>query len=176
MHDVDDALPNTQPGGSQSINTTSQGSTKAPEDSVVPVDGKGLMDNEVIESYPVPINIIINKEGMNGALAFEVVADDGDIQISRMYHYFKKEWADAETEKQDYAHKITYTGPAYGSLDEDLQRLVEDYLRERGVDTMLAQWVPEYIDFKEQREYMKWLDGKENTCIRLELRLTLSQM
>lgn len=163
MHDIDDVLPDTQSGGAQSKNTTHQGSTKAPEDSVAPADGKELMDNEVVKSYPVPINIIIEKEGMDGALAFDVVAEDGDIQILRIYHYLKKEWANAKTAEQNYAHKAMYTGPPYGNLDEDLQRLVEDYLRERGMNTTLAQWVPEYVDFKEQREYMRWLGGKENT-------------
>lgn len=38
--------------------------------------------------------------------------------------------------------------------------MLERYLEERGINTALALWVPEYIDFKEQREYLDWLSSK----------------
>jgi complement component 1 Q subcomponent-binding protein len=161
MYGMDDLLPDTQPVGKLFKNVNNQNGTKVPEDNIAPVDGAELIDSGVAKSYPVPMNIIIEKESMEGALAFGVAADDGDIRISRISHYSKKEWTSANMTEQRYAHEASYTGPAYGNLDEDIQRLVEDYLRERGINTALAQWVPEYIDFKEQREYMKWLDGKK---------------
>lgn len=161
MHDID-VLHDSQASGTQTNNATKQGGKKAPEHGVAPTDGKDLMDNEGAKSYPVPINIIIEKEGVDDTLAFDVFADDGDIQISRIYYYSKKERANVKTVKHDYTCMTAYTGPVYGNLDEDLQRLMENYLRERGINTTLAQWVPEYIDFKEQREYMKWLSGKKN--------------
>ena len=54
----------------------------------------------------------------------------------------------------------------YKSADkaaQDLQVLLERYLEERGINTALALWVPEYIDFKEQREYLDWLASKLDT-------------
>jgi len=45
-------------------------------------------------------------------------------------------------------------------LDEDLQLLLERYLDERGINTALALFVPDYVDFKEQREYLSWLSSK----------------
>jgi complement component 1 Q subcomponent-binding protein len=50
-----------------------------------------------------------------------------------------------------------YSGPPFPQLDEDLQVLLESYLAERGVDTELAIFIPEYIDVKEQKEYLGWL-------------------
>ena len=38
--------------------------------------------------------------------------------------------------------------------------MLERYLDERGINTELALWVPEYIDFKEQREYIDWLSSR----------------
>ncbi len=54
----------------------------------------------------------------------------------------------------ELSHKAenVYPGPPFGSLDEDLQVLMERYLEERGITQALAVFVPDYIDMKEQRE------------------------
>lgn len=52
-----------------------------------------------------------------------------------------------------------YLGPPFGNLDEDLQVILERYLDERGINTALALFVPDYVDYKEQREYVTWLNG-----------------
>ena len=53
--------------------------------------------------------------------------------------------------------ETAYTGPPFQQLDEEVQSLMESYLDVRGVNTALALFVPEYIDVKEQREYLGWL-------------------
>lgn len=50
-----------------------------------------------------------------------------------------------------------YPGPPFGSLDEDLQVLMERFLEERGINETLAAFVPDYVDAKEQQEYLRWL-------------------
>jgi complement component 1 Q subcomponent-binding protein, mitochondrial len=59
----------------------------------------------------------------------------------------------------DVAHKRgdAYPGPAFGTLDEDLQILMERYLEERGITQALAVFAPDYMDVKEQKEYVRWL-------------------
>jgi complement component 1 Q subcomponent-binding protein len=52
-----------------------------------------------------------------------------------------------------------YTGPPFNNLDEDLQILLEKYLEERGINTRLALFIPDYIDHKEQKEYIRWLNS-----------------
>jgi complement component 1 Q subcomponent-binding protein, mitochondrial len=54
-------------------------------------------------------------------------------------------------------HENLYTGPPFEQLDEELQSLMEQYLEKRGMDTSLAMFIPDYIDVKEQKEYLKWL-------------------
>lgn len=34
---------------------------------------------------------------------------------------------------------------------------MEQYLDERGINTNLAVFIPDYIDVKEQKEYLAWL-------------------
>ena len=50
-----------------------------------------------------------------------------------------------------------YTGPPFQQLDEDVQGLLEQYLDVRGINAALAQFIPDYIDVKEQKEYLGWL-------------------
>ena len=102
---------------------------------------------------------MIEKVG-KGTLQIETTAQDGEIVIDNVYFFKDAELADAKTAELDWKRRNLYEGPPFGNLDEDLQVLLERYLDERGVNTALAMWVPEYIDFKEQREYLNWLSSK----------------
>lgn len=79
------------------------------------------------------------------------------IVIENVYYFPDAKLADAKTADQDWTRRGLYSGPPFGNLDQDLQVMLEGYLDERGVNTALALWVPEYIDFKEQKEYLTWL-------------------
>ena len=105
------------------------------------------------------MNVTIEKPG-KGAVQIETVAQDGMIAIDNVYFFPEAELADAKTAEKDWVRRGMYTGPPFGNLDEDLQVLLERYLDERGVNTALALFVPDYIDYKEQREYLNWLSSK----------------
>jgi complement component 1 Q subcomponent-binding protein len=59
-----------------------------------------------------------------------------------------------------HARQHVYAGPPFGNLDSDLQAMLERYLDERGINAQLATFVPDYIDYKEQREYVQWLESE----------------
>ena len=82
------------------------------------------------------------------------------VVIENVYYHANAALADETTADAAFARKAAYSGPPFGNLDEDLQVLLERYLDERGVNTALALFVPDYIDFKEQREYLSWLSSK----------------
>ncbi|KAI4206901.1 MAG: hypothetical protein LQ346_000843 [Caloplaca aetnensis] len=166
------AETNVQSGGANTKGAINQGRTKggnfavAPEDSVAPSDredgsyedsGSGG-EGESEPSFPARIHVNVAKAG-KGILQLEVVAQDGEVMIDNVYYYQKPELADAKTAEFDWARRNLYTSPPFGNLDEDLQVLLERYLDERGVNTALALWIPEYIDFKEQKEYLNWLSN-----------------
>ncbi|KAL6721226.1 Mitochondrial acidic protein mam33 [Lecanora helva] len=141
----------------------------APEDRVAPADREELMDDESAAadnedgenaepSFPARVNVVIEKKGQ-GSMQVETTAQDGEIVIDNVYYYKEGGLADAKTAEAAWKRKHLYEGPPFGNLDEDLQVLLERYLDERGVNTALALWVPEYIDFKEQREYLNWLSN-----------------
>ena len=173
----DDSIPeaSAQSGGANTKGAVTAGHTKggniniAPEDRVAPTDREELADDESAPpndedepSFPARINVMIEKVG-KGTLQIETTAQDGEIVIENVYYFKDAELADAKTAELDWKRKDLYEGPPFGNLDEDLQVLLERYLDERGINTALAMWVPEYIDFKEQREYLNWLSSKSTS-------------
>ena len=168
----EDLLPDTQSGGAQSKGAINQGKTKGGNFSVQPEDQVGATDEAELQdeesgnddgsqdpSFPARVFVVIEKPG-KGALQVETVAQDGEILIEDVNYFPKAELADPQTIEHDWSKRNLYTGPPFGNLDEELQVLMERYLEERGINTALALWIPEYIDFKEQREYLNWLSSK----------------
>jgi len=114
--------------------------------------------NEEEPSYPARVNVVVEKAG-KGALAIETVAQDGMIVIENVYYYKDAAHAYAKTVDKVHERQDLYVGPPFNNLDEDLQILLERYLEQRGINTALAIFVPDYIDMKEQREYLGWLSN-----------------
>lgn len=110
----------------------------------------------------------------------ETLAQDGLIQIENVSYFDKAELANANTAEKEWTRQSLYAGPPFGNLDEELQILLERYLDERGIDAALASFVPDYIDYKEQKEYVRWLGSKlkpfiyiQTTYLSLRVGLTL---
>jgi complement component 1 Q subcomponent-binding protein len=149
-------------GDEEDSDNINQGNEKdfkvAPEDSVAEADNEGLGEGDQEQSFPARVNVIVEKPG-KGALAVEAIAQDGMIMIENAYFYGDASLAHAKTADKIHARQDLYVGPPFSNLDEDLQVLLERYLEERGVNTALAIFVPDYIDMKEQKEYLNWLSN-----------------
>ncbi|RYP23478.1 hypothetical protein DL767_008794 [Monosporascus sp. MG133] len=125
-------------------------------------DEAGLDDaEESMNSVPCRLNIVVEKEG-KGALNIEAVAQDGQIMVENFYYFKDPKLAHGQSAEVAHAAQDVYPGPPFGTLDEDLQILMERYLEERGVSQTLAIFVPDYMDLKEQREYHAWLKDVKN--------------
>ena len=159
-----------QSGGAQSKSVVNAGRTKnnnikvAPEDSVSPADRDELAEDDDAEdgeddpSVPIRIEVTVTKSGQ-GALQFDAMANDGMIIIDNVYHYADASLANTKSADQELARQHLYLGPPFANLDEDLQVLFERYLDERGINTSLALFIPDYVDYKEQKEYLRWLNS-----------------
>jgi complement component 1 Q subcomponent-binding protein len=113
-------------------------------------------DEEQDQSFPARLNIVIEKPG-KGAMAVESMVQDGMVIIDNVYYYADASHATAKSAEKAHERQDLYAGPPFGNLDEDLQVLLERYLEERGINTAMAIFVPDYIDMKEQKEYVRWL-------------------
>jgi complement component 1 Q subcomponent-binding protein len=68
--------------------------------------------------------------------------------------------AEPKTYEAEVKRRPVYGGPPFGDLDEELQLQMQEYLANRGINDALAGFVAEYIDYKEQAEYVRWLTSE----------------
>lgn len=133
----------------------------APEDELEG-EGEGEEGAEDGETdYPVRVNVIITKP-KSGALNFETVAHQGQLMVENVYYYKDATLAEGKTAEKAHERQSLYAGPPFHNLDEELGQLLERYLDERGVNTALALFVPDYVEMKEQKEYLRWLENVQS--------------
>ena len=180
MYDDVDEIAEGQSGGASTKGAINQGNKSdgnfrvAPEDRVAPADREELddeYDEESGQGFPARANIRIERPG-KGALAIEAVIQDGDIVIEDVAHFANAELAEPKTAEQSWSRQAQYTGPHFNQLDEDLQILLERFLEERGINTRMALFIPDYIDHKEQKEYIRWLKSESFSVLSCSRLLT----
>ncbi|KAJ5572932.1 hypothetical protein N7450_009916 [Penicillium hetheringtonii] len=109
-------------------------------------------------TFPARINVAIEKPS-NGALLVQAVIQDGDLQIEEIAHYNNSEVANAQTAEKDWTRQSLYAGPPAENLDPELLAFWGRYLEERGLNLEFQNMVTDYIAYKEQKEYMRWLEN-----------------
>ncbi|KAL9541751.1 hypothetical protein MBANPS3_008944 [Mucor bainieri] len=124
------------------------------EEEVTAIKDQNLDD----ASFPVRATVIIEKQD-KGSLVLNTVAQDGYLHIDAV-RYFKQgqiQPQDMTTVDIGEQRQDLYMGPVFDELDEQIQTTFSRYLEERGIDTALATFLPDYVDYKEQKEYVNWL-------------------
>jgi complement component 1 Q subcomponent-binding protein len=123
-------------------------------------EGEQEMDERHNAEERIPVRLIVTIAKPNkGAIVIECLTQDGESVIEGMSHYPSKEIAEAKTSELQQKKDALYDGPEFGTLDEDLQQIIERYLDARGINVSMALFVPDYIDYKEQKEYVRWLEN-----------------
>ncbi|KAI8137895.1 mitochondrial glycoprotein [Fennellomyces sp. T-0311] len=115
-------------------------------------------EDDVAPSFPVRASITVEKDG-KGAVTIDTVAQDGDMAIESVMYYKDNKLAGEQSAEADWQRRGLYIGPQFAELDENLQALFARYLEERGVNAGLAAFLPDYVEYKEQKEYVHWLDS-----------------
>ncbi|KAF2641431.1 regulatory protein-like protein suaprga1 [Massarina eburnea CBS 473.64] len=166
-NEVDDIIDG-QSGGGNTKGSINQGAGRdgnvrvAPEDQVAPADREELAEDYDEEGgqqeFPAHVSVRIERPGI-GAMFVEGTVHSGDFIIEELYYLPPGESADPGSAEQDWQRRNLYIGPPFSNLDEDLQILLEKYLEERGINTRMALFIPDYIDHKEQKEYINWLQN-----------------
>ncbi|EXJ94798.1 hypothetical protein A1O1_03196 [Capronia coronata CBS 617.96] len=163
--DEDGALDD-EPDYSRGKNTINQSGTRGgkidvmPEDSIAPADRSEADDADLDDSlpaYPIHLTITVTKPSKR-AIEIRAVAAEGAIEIETISFFPDESLLEADTPKEALEARSLYAGPPISNLDPELQAMLDKYLEERGIDAQLASFLPEYVDYKEQREYVKWLN------------------
>ncbi|KAJ3045246.1 Mitochondrial acidic protein mam33 [Rhizophlyctis rosea] len=120
-------------------------------------------DEEDERSVPIPVSIIIEKKGNSdvGALEIAATAQDESFFIESVSFSNTASLLNDQTAEGDWTRRGKYGGPVFHDLDEGLQDTFHEYLRERGFDEQLAEFLPQYVELKEQKEYTAWLGNVE---------------
>ncbi|KAJ2707321.1 Mitochondrial acidic protein mam33 [Coemansia sp. IMI 203386] len=108
------------------------------------------------EDFPIYFTATFAKPGAP-VLHMELECEEGEIGVAHMKFLKDEEAAVSETVEKDWARKQVYCGPIYGQLSDDLKENIDEFLAERNVDTALTLFMQDYIEFKEQGEYLSWL-------------------
>ncbi|GAA6013988.1 hypothetical protein JCM10207_000197 [Rhodosporidiobolus poonsookiae] len=131
------------------------------EDSASADAGSGGVGDEAPgqeRTFAVETSITITKPS-GGALTIDAVAQDGLFIINNIAFYPDADVALGMTSEDDWKRQGLYMGPAFENLDEAVQSEFEQYLEERGVNSALALFIPDLAEWKEQKEYVRWLEG-----------------
>ena len=106
-------------------------------------------DDDFGEESPNPLRfeVKVSKAGMNMCIACE--SDEGKATVDGIT--FDEEGVDEGD---------TYRGPVLEELDKDFQAELEIFLKEIcGINDDLSAFLPMYSDYREQLEYVKWLEN-----------------
>lgn len=115
-------------------------------------------DDILPPTFPARLTIAIEKPA-NGALLIQAVIQDGDLQVEEISHFKDAETAHAQTAEKDWTRQSLYAGPPAENLDPELIAFWGRYLEERGLNVEFQTMVTDYIAYKEQKEYVSWLEN-----------------
>ncbi|KAJ2720357.1 Mitochondrial acidic protein mam33 [Coemansia sp. Benny D115] len=108
------------------------------------------------EDFPIFFTATFAKPGAP-VLHMELECEEGEIGVDHMKFLPDEESAVSNTLEKDWVRKSVYAGPVYGQLSDDLKENIDEFLAERNIDTALTLFMQDYIEFKEQGEYLNWL-------------------
>ncbi|SPO31703.1 probable Mrb1 - Mitochondrial p32 Family Protein [Ustilago trichophora] len=118
-------------------------------------------DQPETADFPVRISATFTKPS-EGALMLDAFVQDGEINVDNIAYYKDKNMATRIDAEADFERRGIYLGPQFETLDDALQSQFHQYLSERGFDANLALFIPNYAEYKEQREYCAWLGNVRN--------------
>jgi complement component 1 Q subcomponent-binding protein, mitochondrial len=145
----DDTAPQVESGSASDRSGAGSGSDAYDQDAMDAMRTENLAQFEVILSKPQATSLSI-------VVRCIVDADTGDFMVHQMLQLdaiIAHEQSPAAMLKRESA----YQGPEMHELPEEMQEALSSFLADRGVNEELASFVGQYQDYKEQREYVGWL-------------------
>ena len=101
---------------------------------------------------------MIEKPGQ-GSLEIQASSEADAFFIDTVNHFKSSSLAADQTAQGDWDRRGLYGGPVFNELDSSVVEQFHKYLEERGFDAKLAAFVPKYLEYKESKEYRRWLDN-----------------
>lgn len=80
-----------------------------------------------------------------------MIVQEGHFIIDNVSFYEDAKLGTELTAEADWKRRGLYIGPQFDTLDVALQDEIETFIQEREVNDGLAQFIPQYSEFKEQK-------------------------
>ncbi|EXB36722.1 Uncharacterized protein L484_016973 [Morus notabilis] len=97
-------------------------------------------------NFSIPLVVSISK-GNGVQLEFGVTAFPSEITIDSL----------SIEQPDDSLEGLSYEGPEFNDLDENLQKAFHNYLEVRGIEQNITNFLHQYMIAKDSKEYMNWL-------------------
>ncbi|KAK4687374.1 hypothetical protein P7C73_g2733, partial [Tremellales sp. Uapishka_1] len=112
------------------------------------------------EETPLPTvltcSLLLTKSAGPNALAIDLTAGEDGFAITNVA-IFEKGLAELDGPEGDWQRRSKYMGPEFDFLDTTVQEAFADFLKERGIDDSLSNFLISYCEHKEQTDYVSWL-------------------
>ncbi|XP_057436934.1 uncharacterized protein At2g39795, mitochondrial-like [Lotus japonicus] len=122
----------------------------APEENEDADEGENAEKNESESSIPLVVSVF---KGNGVCLEFGVTAFPDEISIDSLSIKQPEESEDDQ---------LSYEGPEFTDLDENLQKAFLKYLEIRGIKPSTTNFLQEYMFSKDHKEYLVWLKNLKN--------------
>jgi len=121
--------------------------------------GEAPPEDEPIQSYGIRVAFSVTKSNGPGAISIDTVCQEGSFMVDAISFYKDAKVGTELSAEADWKRRGLYIGPQFDTLDVSVQEEFEKYLQERGINESLALFIPEYAEYKEQKEYVQWLES-----------------
>lgn len=106
------------------------------------------------------VNVVVVKDADQSSVSLELLMNlqEGSFYVDSVTPFKTAQQALDQSAEAEVKRELVYHGPPFSNLDEELQESLEVYLESRGVTEELASFIGAYSEFKENQEYIKWLN------------------
>ncbi|AET41326.1 Mam33p Ecym_8030 [Eremothecium cymbalariae DBVPG len=110
------------------------------------------------------VHIVVVKETDKSATCIELLVNfqEGAFYIDSITPFESAELALSNSAEAEAKKDLVYHGPPFSNLDESLQEAFEIYLESRGINDELVSFISAYSEWKENNEYVGWLQNMKN--------------
>ncbi|VEU20899.1 DEKNAAC101907 [Brettanomyces naardenensis] len=105
------------------------------------------------------VNVVVEKNGKAVGFDLSLSLLNNDFAVTAITNFDNAELALSDSPEAAAARDLTYSGPSFSNLADELQESLEQFLVSRGIDNQLGEFVLAYASVKENSEYVSWLDN-----------------
>lgn len=107
------------------------------------------------------VNVVVSKDADGSSVSFDLLMNlqEGSFYVDSVTPFSSKDAALNESAEAELSRELSYHGPPFSNLDEELQETLEIYLSSRGINAELSSFISSYSEFKENNEYIQWLEN-----------------